>query len=46
MSKKIFKSVFLSSIFTGLLLVISPKALAADFSMHEVTLERQGNQLI
>lgn len=46
MIKKILKSVFLSSVFIGLLFAVMPRALAADFAEHELILKRQGNTLI
>jgi len=46
MIKKIFQSVFLSSVFLGLIFAVMPKALAADFAEHEILLQRQAGTLI
>ncbi|MBU0705895.1 N-acetylmuramoyl-L-alanine amidase [Patescibacteria group bacterium] len=45
-TKKYIKNVFLSSAFVGLLFTAMPKALAVDFTEHEIMLERQGEALI
>ena len=46
MINKILKSIFLSSAFLGLFLVMAPQSLAVGFAEHEITLDRVGNSLI
>jgi len=46
MIKKLLKSVFLSSVLTALLILVSPSVLAAEFAEYEITMEKQGDQLV